>query len=329
MSVDEAYLRKIVLWLNEPGDLALQQEIDTLRASSPDHEALYQEVLLLWQTSSEIKSLDHIPVAEATQRLSSKLQLTERYIQGQEVPAPAYTWLWRAAAAVIIGMAGYWLYPSRVDYITKHTGDDVGDTVMLADGSAVFMDEKTTMRYPQQWSGDERRLHLDEGNAFFSITKDKEHPFVVELEGSSVTVVGTSFNISATPNEVYVSVKTGTVIFEGDAAAGKSVLTAGRGIVYHRGSAKLQAIDITNANADAWLTHELRFTDASLQQVLQSLEHYYKVNISVEDSITNFKKFNATFKNNQLHEVLDVLEATYPIEAETSNAHVVIRSHTP
>jgi transmembrane sensor len=329
MHVDEEYLRKIVLCFNDPHNDTLRLEVDALRASSAAHENFYQEVLRLWNASAEVKDLEQINVAEATARLSSRLKTTERYMASRYTPGASYKWLWRAAAAVVIGMVGYWLYPSRMDYLTRHTGAGINDTLKLADGSAVYMDETTTVRYPQQWSGSERRLHLDEGNAFFDVAPDKVHPFVVELEGSSVTVVGTSFNISATPNEIYVSVNTGTVVFEADAASGKSVLTAGRGIVYRRGSNTLRAIDITNANANAWLTHELKFTDASLQQVLQSLEHYYKVNISVEDSITNFKKFNATFKNNPLQEVLDVLEATYPIDIENKQQRVVIRSHAP
>lgn len=330
MNVDEEYLRKIVQLFNAPDNDILRAEVDTLRASSAAHDAFYQEVRMLWNTSAEIKALETISVTEATQRLSIRLSHTQPAVLEEETHAtPLYKWFLRVAALVVAGMVGYWLFPSEENYLSKQTGRDVKDSIRLADGSTVFMDELTQVRYPEQWKGDKRRVHLEQGNAFFSVTRDPERPFIVQLDESSVTVLGTSFNISANADEIAVSVKTGTVVFETGTAAGKSVLSAGRGVVYRRNSGTIRAVDVTNSNADAWLTHELKFTDASLQEVLESLEQYYKVRISVEDSIANFKKFNASFRNNDLGQVLDVLEATYPIKIEHKDANVIIRGNPP
>jgi len=333
MNVDEEYLRKIVLLLNEPDNSILRSEVDTLRASSPAHDTFYQEVLRLWNTTAAIRELNAVSITEATQRLSKRLRQTQPgVVEMVTAPAriPLYKWFVRAAAVALIGMVGYyWLMPAEKHYISKQTARGVNDSVRLADGSSVFMDELTQVRYPEQWTGRERRILLERGNAFFTVTRDRDHPFVVQLDESSVTVVGTSFNISANADEIAVSVKTGTVVFETGTAAGKSVLSAGRGVVYRRNAGTLKAVDVTNSNADAWLTHELRFADASLQEVLESLEQYYNVRISVEDSIANFKKFNASFKNNDLNQVLDVLEATYPIQIEHKDTSVIIRGNAP
>jgi ferric-dicitrate binding protein FerR (iron transport regulator) len=245
----------------------------------------------------------------------------------QTQATPLYKWFLRAAAIVVAGMVGYWLFSREENYLNKQTALGVNDSIRLSDGSTVFMDELTQVQYPEQWKGGKRRVRLEQGNAFFSVTRDTERPFIVQLDESSVTVLGTSFNISANAEEIAVSVKTGTVVFETGTAAGKSVLSAGRGVVYRRNSGTLKAVDVTNSNADAWLTHELKFADASLQEVLESLEQYYKVHISVEDSIANFKKFNASFRNNDINQVLDVLEATYPIRVEHKDANVIIRGH--
>jgi transmembrane sensor len=332
MNVDEEYLRKIVQLFNEPDNHVLRTEVDTLRAASRAHHTFYQEVLKLWNTSAGVRELEAVSVTEATQRLSTRLHQTQPAAVEMETETPGvplYKWFLRAAAVLLIGMAGYWLMPGEEQYISRQTGRGVNDSILLADGSAVFMDELTQVRYPEQWLGRERLIRLEQGNAFFTVTRDREHPFVVQLEESSVTVVGTSFNISANAEEIAVSVKTGTVVFETGTGGGKSVLSAGRGVVYRRNTGTLKAVDVTNANADAWLTHELKFTDASLQEVLESLEQYYKVRISVEDSIANFKKFNASFKNNDLNQVLDVLEATYPIQIEHKDSRVIIRGQVP
>jgi ferric-dicitrate binding protein FerR (iron transport regulator) len=324
MRVDEEYLRAIVQYLNDPENVVAKDELEVLRGQSPEHESLYQEVYRLWTSSAEVRALDDLPVREATARLSARLKAHERYV-AQPRQVPLLTWALRAAALFAVGVGAWWWYTSgEVSYITRVTPGGITDSVRLTDQTRIFLDENTTFRYPEKIAGDSRTVYLDKGNAFFSVTHDPQRPFTVQLEGSSVTVLGTSFNIEATAEQVYVSVKTGTVRF----AAGddESILQAGRGAIYHKNTHTLQALDATNRNADAWITHELHFVDASLQDVLTSLEEYYHVRISLQDSIANFRKFNASFRKNKLEEVLDVLEATYPIAVERKDSSVIIRN---
>ncbi|SHH17695.1 FecR family protein [Chryseolinea serpens] len=329
MKPDEDYLRKIVLLLNEPDNVELLHEVEALRTLSPDHDTFYKEVVNLWAASADVKDLQHINVAEATERLSLKLKQSPRYVAAQRGGiGVTLKWFMRAAAVLVTGAVGYWMYMSRqVEFITKSTGPNVRDTLVLADRSQIFMDENTTVRYPSQWSGSQRRVYLETGNAFFSVSHDKEHPFVVQMQQSTVTVLGTTFNIRLRQNEIAVSVKTGTVMFEPGGTKENPVLRAGDGIVFNTLARTLTTVDVTNENSDAWLTHELVFTDASLREVLSTLEEYYHVRFVVVDSITKFKKFNATFKNNSLKEVLDVLAAAYPVKIETKDSLVVIQGN--
>lgn len=328
MKVDEAYLRIIVQYFNDPTNTGLQAEVLELRAQSPGHEEFYQQVFKLWTSSAELKDLDSINVGEATERLSVKIRQTERYQQQRTSKTiPLFRWMLRAAAAIVVGIAGYWWYAGQgdVSYLVKTTGAGIKDSVRLSDGTLIFLDELTELRYPESLQGAKRTVQLEKGNAFFSVAHDAAHPFIVTLGKSSVTVLGTSFNIRTNPEEIYVSVKTGTVRFE-EPQGVTSILNAGKGIVFTLATKELEQLDVTNQNADAWLTHELNFVDASLQEVLTSLEQYYNVQISLTDSIANFRKFNATFRNNKLQEVLNVLEATYPIKVETRDNQVVIKS---
>jgi transmembrane sensor len=328
MNVEEEYLRKIVQLFNDPTDTTLQSQIEELRAQSPAHETFFQEVRRLWITSSELKDIESINVAEATERLSAKLKQTQRYRSRQETKEVSLSkWFLRAAAALIIGAIGYGVYFFRPEtYITRATEAGVLDAVVLSDGSRVSLDENTVIKYPAQFRGGERTVQFEKGNAFFSIAHDKEHPFIVQMGESNVTVLGTQFNIQSSAQEIYVSVRSGSVMFE-SGSEDKSVLTAGKGVVYNKLTGAFTAIDVTNKNADAWLTHELNFQDASLREVITSLEQYYKIRITLNDSIANFRKFNARFKDNDLQEVLDVLEATYPIKIERKNSLIIIKSN--
>jgi ferric-dicitrate binding protein FerR (iron transport regulator) len=324
MRVDEEYLRAIVQYLNDPENVVSREAMESMRGQSPEHETFYQEVYFLWTSSAEVQTLDVLPVREATARLSARLKAHPRYTPPVR-QVSMWGWALRAAAVLAVGVGAWWWYAStRVSYVTRVTTVGMTDSVRLADASRIFLDANTTVRYPNRITGDARTVYLDRGNAFFSVSRDPERPFTVQLDGSSVTVLGTSFNIEATAEQVYVSVRTGTVRFAAGNAA--SILQAGEGAIYHRKTHRLQAVDATNRNADAWITHELRFVDASLQEVLTSLEDYYHVQISLQDSIANFRKFNASFRKNKLEEVLDVLEATYPIAVERKDSRVVIRN---
>lgn len=88
----------------------------------------------------------------------------------------------------------------EVEYNTLRVPRGGEFTVALSDGSVVRLNSESEFRYPVNFQGTERRVHLS-GEAFFVITADPEHPFVVESAQSAVYVRGTSFNHRAYPDE--------------------------------------------------------------------------------------------------------------------------------
>ena len=73
-------------------------------------------------------------------------------------------------------------------------------TLILSDGTQVWLNAETSLRYPVEFVGNERKVYL-EGEAFFDVTHDKQKQFVVETEKAKVQVYGTAFNVYAYPNE--------------------------------------------------------------------------------------------------------------------------------
>lgn len=322
--METKFLQRIVTHFNDPGNHEVREEVLAWRTKSPENEKHFLEIEKIWLTTSELKYYPAVDVQAATDRLAERLKLSERFRETQGISP--LTWFLRVAAAIAFFSIAWWSYTklTGVHYLTLTTNTSV-DSVKLADGSRVFVDVNTTLLYPDRVKGDERRVFLTRGNAFFDVAKDPDHPFVIDLGNSTVTVLGTSFNILLTEKEIEVSVREGTVRFNAGAQA-ESTITAGKGIVYHRNSGEISQVDAVNSNADAWLTRDLNFKDASLAEVLSSIEKMYKVDIQLEDSIANFKKFNANFHGDNLQEVLEVLEATYPINIRRSDSTLVISS---
>jgi transmembrane sensor len=323
--LETQFLQRIVTHFNDPGNNEVRDEIRTWRAESAENEKYFLEIEKLWLTTSELKYYPTLDVQAATDRLAERLRLSERFKESPQLVSP-FTWFLRVAAAITVLSVAWWSYTKLTGghYLTLTTNTQV-DSVKLADGSNVFVDVNTTLLYPDRIKGDERRVFLTKGNAFFNVAKDPEHPFIIDLGNSTVTVIGTSFNVLLTEKEIEVSVREGAVRFNaGEQPA--ATITAGKGIVYHRNSGKIDQVNAVNSNADAWLTRDLNFKDASLAEVLNSIEKMYKVDIQLEDSIANFKKFNANFHGDNLQEVLEVLEATYPINIRRSDSTLVISS---
>ena len=71
--------------------------------------------------------------------------------------------------------------------------------MILADGTVVYLNSATRLKYPVVFNGKERKVYLS-GEAYFEVMKDSERPFLVEVGGIEVKVYGTSFNISSRPN---------------------------------------------------------------------------------------------------------------------------------
>ncbi len=126
-----------------------------------------------------------------------------------------------AAAAVVVLVSA--LFISReylinlidpVKFATVKTGPGERMTVRLSDGSVVWLSPKSSLRYPQEFRGALRETAV-EGEAFFEVAKNKEHPFIVRTGGVCTKVLGTSFNIQSYSGRrnICVTLLTGRVAF--------------------------------------------------------------------------------------------------------------------
>ena len=100
--------------------------------------------------------------------------------------------------------------------------------LVLADGTSVVINADSKLSIPDRFEGKERRVRL-EGEALFHVVKDAEHPFVVEMEGGDVTVLGTVFNVSAYSEEVCIqtTLVEGSVAFRGKGMKEARVIVPG------------------------------------------------------------------------------------------------------
>jgi len=307
MARTEDALSLVTRYLDDPENNHLQEEVAAFRASSEENERFFNEIKQVWTYAEKTKPLSGRKKKDISKNFRRVLKISAGTGRSMAI------WTRSIAASLFICALGYWFWQQTKgpEYLTKITGDQI-DSVILSDHSVVRIAKESELRYPIRFIGSTREVSLVRGQAFFEITKDKRHPFKVNMGESNVTVLGTSFNINLTDSTIVLGVKTGKVQFLPYHDAVASILTAGQAISY----ATQQKILASHSaqNQDAWISGELIFVDTPLEEVCQQLGAYYGVEIVLHHKQRTQKKLNARFKNQPLDDVLEVLNETYNLK---------------
>lgn len=209
-------------------------------------------------------------------------------------------WIKAAAVVTVILFASVGTYyyrtqePEEPSIVWKKRTLPYGQTATLrfSDGSVVKLNGGSTLRYPKSFSQDKRVVYL-KGEAFFSITHDEDHPFIVHAGDIKTRVLGTSFNIEAYKNEdeVQVTVAEGTVAVSKDESKKSSVtgnekqivLQENQWVTYHTSNKILERGEGDISEMIAWKNDVLVFHHTSFNEVARMLERWYGVKIILKD----------------------------------------------
>ncbi|WP_026712242.1 FecR family protein [Flavobacterium daejeonense] len=184
--------------------------------------------------------------------------------------------------------------------------------IALSDGTIVHMNAGSSLKFPVQFvKGHNREVTL-EGEAFFEVTKDKKHPFVVKTRGIDVRVLGTKFNVSSYKEDVEIN----TVLVEGSVSLSneanpkqKTFLVPGEKGSWSAGKQAIAVEKVDTRIYTEWMTGEIVFRKATFKEMVTKLERSYNVTIESNNQALLDKKFNASFNKNieTIDEVLDAM----------------------
>ncbi|MEN8249353.1 MAG: FecR domain-containing protein [Bacteroidota bacterium] len=180
--------------------------------------------------------------------------------------------------------------------------------LILSDGSSVMLNAGSKLTFPQEFTGDlETRTVELEGEAFFSVTKNADRPFIVQTADMNVKVLGTSFNVSAYPEDEYVK----TVLVEGAVNVFDSrnlyedkTISPNQIAVFERRKNRFRISDVNTADYTAWTTNKLLFNNEPFIDIAKKIERRYNVKIiNHYDSLNNIP-FYGEFDNESIDDVL-------------------------
>ena len=191
--------------------------------------------------------------------------------------------------------------------------------VTLSDGTKVSMNAGSSLKYPVQFiKGHNREVVLD-GEAFFEVTKDKTHPFIVKTRGVDVKVLGTKFNVSSYKEDLDIN----TVLVEGSVSLSSETNPNQRTLLVpgEKGTWNNVGKDIAVEKVDTrfyteWMTGELVFRKTAFKDLIIKLERSYNVTIVNNKKELLDKKFNGSFNRN-VENIDEVLTALSKIQSFT------------
>lgn len=171
----------------------------------------------------------------------------------------------------------------------------------LSDGTHVYLNSGSALRFPVNFiKGMKREVYL-EGEAFFDVSKDKLHPFIVNANAINVKVLGTKFNVSSYPEDKEVStvLVEGSVSLHNDAKPDeKTMLTPGYKGAWSKASDKILLEKVDTGLYTNWMKGELVFKNAAFSSIIKKLERTYNVKIVNQYDELNNIEINASFNKN-------------------------------
>ncbi|MFW5700201.1 MAG: FecR family protein [Cyclobacteriaceae bacterium] len=288
----------ILLSRHFSGETSAQEEevINRWRISSQEAENTYQELKEAWNL--DYQHNHNLNPAAAKAKI-------DRYVIPKRTLNIRYPSI--AASIVLLVATGLFLwlktYSPTHEWLEKKTISGQKSTITLSDGSTVMLNSNTTFVYPSSFSDTLRKVKLT-GEAFFEVVPSQQ-PFVVEVNAIEVTVLGTSFNIEAYEKQEQITVGVASGKVRVNDQKSSVLLLANQIVHYHKKAQKMSKEEGSVENIIAWKEGWLVFEDTPLSEVINTLNHWYRVSITLENTNLNECLFTGKFKNETLINILD------------------------
>lgn len=198
-------------------------------------------------------------------------------------------------------------------------------TVRLSDNTTVKLNSESTLTYPVQFKGKERKIRLT-GEAYLEVTPDTTRRFIVEAAGTTVSVLGTTFNVNASAPDGNVA----TTLVNGKVEVGNGLTTTiiapGQQAVTTSGNAQIDVRKVDTNVVTAWVRDMFYFDEKPLGEIMQELSHWYEFNVVFEKESLKQRKFTIeTSRYENIDQVLKLIEETHVVKCRKEGKTIYIQ----
>lgn len=312
------------LWAKFFAGECAEEEIALVNAWKDKSEENRQEFELMkqiWTLSGSAVTSDSIDVDAAWQSVDKQTSGKVISINKPESKAKiAFSWAAMIAALFIIGSL-IWLNNSNdttSQFAEALTGKSPSE-LTLPDGSVVNLDTDSRLKHFKINDGELREVWLD-GQAFFSIAPDKEHPFIVHTDVSDIKVVGTAFEVNTrTEGTVNVKVEEGIVSVSNRNSADVKQIVKGELAIVSEEMSEIIVAEISDPAAFYWKDKTIKFKRTNMFVVAETLKNAMGIDLEFSSDKIGNCEITATFKNESPESIIDIIATTLGLTYSKSN----------
>lgn len=295
-------------------------QVEKWKESSDENRLIFEESEKAWQGIEFLQTMKKYNSVQALQKVNNKIEKKRKNI---------LTIIQRIAAILVLPLILSTLYfafrkplqtgekNNQLFTITSPAG--MRSEYVLPDGTKVFLNSKTSLQFPPVFADDFRNVNL-KGEAYFQVAENRKKPFIVHTGEVNIEVTGTEFKASNYPEEnltEIVLVKGSINLFKGnylDANKKLYRLSPGERACYSESDKKIYIDNVTVDKYISWKDGILMFRDDSMAEVVRRLNRWFNVDIKfTEKELTDYV-YTATFENESLLQILDLLKISAPID---------------
>jgi len=226
-------------------------------------------------------------------------------------------YLTAASVTLLLGI-GTWVYITKS--LTKEalveTQVPFGkqSKIILPDGTTVNLNSGSSLKYPAKFTGKKIRAVQLEGEAYFEVAKDKNHPFIVNTGTVNIKVLGTHFNVKAYPDEGRIT----TTLLEGIISISKVnadlsdkdiLVSPDQQVTFNKKSGSFQVQKVDAALYSGWKDGQYYFDRDSLGFIAKQLGRNYNIKISIHSDFLKSQIFSGSVrKDDNIFQILDVMK---------------------
>ncbi len=196
--------------------------------------------------------------------------------------------------------------------------------LVLPDGSKVWLNSGSTLRFPTAFIGSERIVEL-KGEAYFDIAKNPKMPFLVRTNNAmDIKVLGTQFNVMAYDDEKNIN----TTLIEGSVEvlkeSGKTTLKPGQEAILNKRSGNIKVASADLEQAIAWKNGYFIFYNENIESIMRKVSRWYNVDIVYQGNLNNKDFVGTISRNKNVSELLKMLELTGAIHFSIDGRRITV-----
>lgn len=305
------------------------QELENHLKSNPTDRKIFEDYRLLWEESGSKIAIKQIDVEDDLIKTKLRLFLKKfNYVQ----------FFQRAAAVLLLAVlfSSVYIYYYNAASFSDRNGHPVivqeittiygmRTKFQLSDGTWVNLNSGSKLIFPTEFEGKTRKVELV-GEAFFDVTPNPAKPFIVKTSEINVKVLGTAFDLQAYPgtNKISATLVHGKIVLERESGGiSKQVAElkpSDRAIFKTDEKVVNVSVEEDLDKFIAWKDGKLVFFNDPIENVAEKLGNWYNVTVKINNNELKRYRFTATFTNEPIEQVLDLLRKSSPIKYQIKKA---------